>query len=216
MELLVPANVNETDITGTGDDIVVHTITTVLDLPKNVSQLAQRYIEKPAILVGLERAELLAEIESTPDVTILDPRVPASTINDIPEDTLADVLRYHIVKDTLYFLTAQIESGVPATLPTLQGGSITMTIEEAAPGFNETFYDDVRVLRGDFIVANGIVHDIESLLDPTRATTTPTSNSTASPNGTDGDNAAQSTGDGARLSTAGCLILLIVCAAAMV
>lgn len=133
----------------------------MLDLPKNVSQLAQRYIEKPAILVGLERAELLAEIESTLDVTILAPRVSASTMNDIPEETLNDVLRYHIVKDTLYFLTAQIESGVPATLPTLQGGNITVTIEEVVSDFKEAFYDGVRVLIGDVIVANGIVHDIE-------------------------------------------------------
>merc|ERR1712058_94473 len=80
-------------------------------------------------------------------------------------DNLTDILTYHVVNGTVAYST-DLEN---TTLSTLNGENITISIID-----DEVFVNSAKVTVADVLVANGVVHVIDSVLNP--------GNSTAEPN----------------------------------
>ncbi len=98
-------------------------------------------------------ADLLAELDVTAEELL------ANT------ELLTQVLLYHVVAGELDFAAVEaalIDGDGTVVLPTLQGGSITVTLEEGGVFIN----DDSQVILTDFFARNGVVHVIDAVLLP--------------------------------------------------
>ena len=98
-------------------------------------------------------ADLLAELDVTAEELL------ANT------ELLTQVLLYHVVAGELDFAAVEaalIDGDGTVVLPTLQGGSITVTLEEGGVFIN----GDSQVILTDFFARNGVVHVIDAVLLP--------------------------------------------------
>ncbi|WKN41639.1 fasciclin domain-containing protein [Tunicatimonas pelagia] len=80
-----------------------------------------------------------------------------SSLGEIPEDVLTDVLSYHVVASKT--LAANLSEGDVATL--LSGESIGVTRDNGV-----ILNGNIRVISADNEVSNGVVHIIDGVLDP--------------------------------------------------
>ena len=147
---------------------VVHIIDAVLIVPQNVSTTA---IESnlTAAVGALTQAELADTVDGLEDVTIFVPDNGAfesigNLIANLTTDNLTDILTYHVVNGTVAYST-DLEN---TTLTTLNGEDITISIID-----DEVFVNSAKVLIPDVLVANGVVHIIDSVLNPSNATAEP-------------------------------------------
>ena len=120
-------------------------------------------------LVGaLTQAELVEAADTTPDVTIFAPNSAAfqsigSALGNISTEDLASILTYHVVAGTVGYSSTLSNT----TLETLNGESVTITVS------NGTVYvNSAMVITADVLVANGVVHVIDNVLNPQNATAT--------------------------------------------
>lgn len=115
-----------------------------------------------AIYQNQSLAQLVAEAR---DVTIFVPNNVAfekvgSTVTSIEERSLSSLLQYHIILDDGGpFYSSSFSNGTIYT--TLQGGNIT--IRQAS---NSNFVNSARVLQTDLLIANGVMHVIDNVLNP--------------------------------------------------
>ena len=79
------------------------------------------------------------------------------TLAGIDEANLTDLLLYHVVAGDV--MSMQLESGM--TLNTLQGDDLTVIINETG-----TFINDAMVVQADIDSTNGVIHAIDSVLQP--------------------------------------------------
>ena len=117
---------------------------------------------------ALTSAELVETVDTTPDVTIFAPSNAAfqaigSALGNISMEDLTSVLTYHVVAGTVGY--SSMLSNM--TLETLNGESVTITVS------NGTVYvNSAMVIVADVLVANGVVHVIDNVLNPMNATAT--------------------------------------------
>jgi Fasciclin domain len=88
---------------------------------------------------------------------------------------LAAVFNYHVVPDFLGY-SSVLETGME--LQTVQGDNLTITQVGS-----DTFVNGAKIINPDFLVANGVVHLIDSVLDRFN-TSAPNPNATAAPSPT--------------------------------
>ena len=121
-------------------------------------------------LVGaLTTAELVETVDTTPNVTIFAPNNAAfqsigSALRNISTDDLTSVLNYHVINGTIGYSSTLSNT----TLPTLNGAEVTISVVDG-----EVFVNSARVVTPDVLVANGVVHVIDNVLNPANATATP-------------------------------------------
>merc|ERR1711977_641037 len=154
---LSASNVTGEPVNFTGG--VVHIIDAVLIVPQNISATA---IESnlTAAVGALTRAELAQTVNDLQDVTIFVPDNTAfddigNLIGNLTTDNLTDILTYHVVNGTVAYSTD------------LENTTISIIDDEV-------FVNSAKVTVADVLVANGVVHVIDSVLNP--------GNSTAEPN----------------------------------
>ncbi|KAI4173143.1 MAG: hypothetical protein LQ343_003070 [Gyalolechia ehrenbergii] len=158
--LLSNASVTTADQNFTGG--VVHIIDTVLTVPQNVSSTAVA-AGLSGIAGALTRAELVDTLDSLSDVTIFAPNNSAfqaigSALPNLTMTQLADILQYHVINGTVaYSSTIENEMSVPA----LGGGDLKITTSDG-----DVFVNSAKVLIPDVLVANGVVHVIDNVLNP--------------------------------------------------
>lgn len=147
---------------------VVHIIDAVLIVPQNVSATA---IESNLTYVvgALTQAELADTVDNLQDVTIFVPDNGAfegigNLIGNLTDEELSEILRYHVVNGTVAY-SSDLEN---TTLTTLNGEEITISIID-----DEVFVNSAKVTTPDVLVANGVVHIIDSVLNPNNATAEP-------------------------------------------
>jgi len=111
------------------------------------------------------------------DVTIFAPSNGAfqaigSAVGTLSTEQLTQILEYHVVNGTVGY--APMLGNM--TLTTLGGESVKITVENGA-----VFVNSARVIVPDVLVANGVVHVIDGVLNPnnTAATPNPTTTSVA-------------------------------------
>jgi uncharacterized surface protein with fasciclin (FAS1) repeats len=135
---------------------VIHIIDTVLTLP--ISDAATAVAAGLTSLAGaLTTANLVSTVNGLKDVTIFAPSNAAfeaigSAVGSLTTDQLTSILTYHVVVGTVGYSTTLTNT----TLKTVNGGSVTITVEDGS-----IFVNSARVIIPDVLVANGVVHVID-------------------------------------------------------
>ncbi len=135
----------------------------------NALELAQNNDELSDLVDAINRTDLADALSNdNSPVTIFAPNNSAfadfiannndfSSLDDIPEDVLTDVLSYHVVAGKT--LAADLEAGDVPTL--LSGRNISVTLDNGV-----TLNGNIQVISADNEVSNGVVHIINGVLDP--------------------------------------------------
>jgi uncharacterized surface protein with fasciclin (FAS1) repeats len=170
---LPPIAVNGNKVVSADNDVsngVVHIIDGVL-LPSWVtSSITGRVVEAGDLstllaLVGV--AGLGGALDGPGELTLVAPtnqafsKLSAATVDflvsDAGKDTLTGILLYHVFKGI--FVSSELSDGI--TVDTLQGG----TVEVSVNGGN-VFFNNAKAVQVDILANNGVVHKIDTVLDP--------------------------------------------------
>lgn len=144
---------------------VVHVIDGVLTIPPNVSTTAQA-ANLTAFLGAVNATDLTSAVNTTPDLTIFAPNNDAfrnisSALGNLTVEQAASILQYHIINGTVAY-SSTLSNG---SVPTLGGGNLTITIAD-----DEVFVNRARVVNADILLQNGVLHVIDSVLNPNDTT----------------------------------------------
>ncbi|KAJ9602380.1 hypothetical protein H2200_013235 [Cladophialophora chaetospira] len=146
---------------------VVHIIDSVLIIPQNVSETAIQ-ANLTGVAGALMSADLVETVDGLTDVTVFAPNNAAfeaigSALPNLTTEDLTSILTYHVVEGTVGYSTLLGNT----SLQTVQGANITITVID-----DEVFVNSARVVVADVLVANGVVHVIDNVLNPENATAT--------------------------------------------
>jgi uncharacterized surface protein with fasciclin (FAS1) repeats len=173
--LLQQANTTGSPVNFTGG--VVHIIDAVLTLPQNVSSTAVA-ANLTAAVGALTKADLASTVDELMDVTIFVPSNEAfdaigNLVGNLTKEDLTKILEYHVINGTVAYSTSLMNMSVP----TLGGENVTISIIN-----DEVFVNSAKVTVPNVLVANGVVHVIDAVLNPSNTTAMPNpSESTAAP-----------------------------------
>lgn len=146
---------------------VIHVIDRFLVLPETISDTLTT-ANLTSLRGALTNTDLLDAVDSMPDVTIFAPSTQAfqdigSALGNLSAEDTTNILTYHVVNGTVGY-SSGIENGT--TLTALNGETLTITIGEEG----RIFVNNARVIIADVLVANGVVHVIDEVLNPSNAT----------------------------------------------
>lgn len=156
---------------------IMYVIDGVLNIPVSLTKTVVGEYNGTAFVEALDQTGLTEEVNTLPDSTYFVPtndgvEAVHHALSALSAEELADVLKYHVVPGTvLYYHDLEGLNG--STVTTLQGQSLSifMTPEE------EMFINGAGVTYVDLYLANGVVHLIDNVLNPS-ATVTPPVNGT--------------------------------------
>ncbi|KAL8817453.1 MAG: hypothetical protein Q9223_003720 [Gallowayella weberi] len=165
--LLSNASVTTADQNFTGG--VVHIIDNVLTIPQKISSTAEA-AGLTGVAGALTQAKLVDTVDSLKDVTVFAPNNSAfqaigSALPNLTATQLAGILQYHVVNGTVAY-SSTLENGT--TVPALAGGDLKITIVDG-----DVFVNSAKVLIPDVLVANGVVHVIDNVLNPNKTDAAP-------------------------------------------
>lgn len=149
------------------DQGTIHVIDRLLTLPPNISTTAVALNLTSAVgaIVALNLTETL---ENARDVTVFLPnnaafqRIGGNLANLSTED-LTSILSYHVVAGSVLYSTDITNGSSVGTFG--EGGNITATLEGS-----DVYINNARVIRPNVLVANGVIHVIDRVLNPANAT----------------------------------------------
>ncbi|OTA86152.1 hypothetical protein M434DRAFT_82306 [Hypoxylon sp. CO27-5] len=146
----------------------IHIIDRLLYIPQNVSETLSN-ANLTAAEGAVNTVNLTDSVINTHDVTIFAPDNDAfnaigSIISNLTSDDLTNIIGYHVVNGSVNYSTGLQNT----TLTTVNGQNITITVE------NGTVYaNSARVTVPDILLANGVVHVIDQVLNPNNTSATP-------------------------------------------
>jgi hypothetical protein len=82
----------------------------------------------------------------------------SSAVSNLTSEEAAAILQYHVINGTVAYSSTLANGNVP----TLDGGSVVITIIEG-----EVFVNCARVITADILLANGVLHVLDSVLSTT-------------------------------------------------
>ncbi|KAI9882225.1 MAG: hypothetical protein M1823_006027 [Watsoniomyces obsoletus] len=158
--------VTRADLNFTGG--VVHVIDSVLTVPQNISTTLVAS-NLTALAGAATAANLVGALESARDLTIFAPSNAAfqnigSILANASIETLTGVLGYHVVNGTVAYSSTLSNT----TVRSLTGQEIRITIANGT-----VFVNSAKVILADVLVANGVVHVIDNVLNPNNTNATP-------------------------------------------
>jgi uncharacterized surface protein with fasciclin (FAS1) repeats len=144
---------------------VIHIIDNVLTIPGLVSDVATA-AGLTSVRGALVQANLVDTVNTTPDLTIFAPSNDAfrnigSALPNLTTDDLTKILTYHVVNGTVGYST-DLANGT--SLQTVNGQNVTVVI-----GDEGIFVNNAKVITANVLVANGVVHVIDEVLNPNNA-----------------------------------------------
>ncbi|MCJ1462719.1 hypothetical protein MMC07_001322 [Pseudocyphellaria aurata] len=144
------------------DGGLIHIIDTVLTTPISISETAL-LAGLTDLAAALVATGLVETVDTTSDLTVFAPdnaafKKVASQVSKLTTAQLTGILGYHAVKGPIGY-SSKLKNG--QTLTTTTGEKVTITIS----GGN-IFVNDAKVIVPDVLVANGVVHIIDSVLSP--------------------------------------------------
>lgn len=160
------STVSQADVNFTGG--VVHIIDKVLTVPANLSTTA---IESnlTSLAGALIRLDLLDALDTTPELTVFAPNNEAfqnigSALGNLTDEELTAILTYHVLNGTVAYSSTLEDT----TVETSAGSEVTITIDD-----DRVFVNGAEVVLADVLVANGVVHVIDNVLNPENSEATP-------------------------------------------
>lgn len=153
---------------------VIHVIDTVLTIPASDSATATA-ANLTSLAGALTAADLVSTVDGLSDVTIFAPSNEAfaaisSATSNLTTEQLTSILTYHVVTGTVGYSSSLSNT----TIATVNGGSVTISVIDGA-----VFVNSAQVVIADVLVANGVVHVIDGVLNPSNAEATPNPSTTA-------------------------------------
>merc|ERR1712149_114391 len=97
------------------------------------------------------------------NVTIIAPSNMAFQNISSALDNLTSILQYHVVVSDGPLYSTLLTNGT--MVPTLQGGNVTIRIND-----DNVFVNNARVVTPNVLIAGGVVHVIDNVLNPANAT----------------------------------------------
>ncbi|RYP67496.1 hypothetical protein DL769_005743 [Monosporascus sp. CRB-8-3] len=145
----------------TGDDIpfdngVIRPIDGDVTLPENISSTLP-FLGVDTFHGFLQQTGLLAELDTQAGIAVLAPddNAFANTTN-LTNTELTGLLRQHILIDFPAYTPLLVDGAI---YPTLAGGNVTVSVRDDVIYLNEA-----RILAGDAIIINGVIHTIDTVL----------------------------------------------------
>lgn len=137
----------------------------------NLVQVLSGRPEFSTLVTAVSKAGLAETLASTDNVTVFAPsndafaKVPEEVLNGLLADkqALTNLLLYHVAPTRVSY--RNLESGPLETL--LPGESVEVDVKSYFRGFFKIVkIDDSRIVRANIRADNGIIHQIDSVLDP--------------------------------------------------
>lgn len=146
---------------------IVHIIDNVLTLPPSASDTLSA-AGLSSLAGALTNASLVETVDGLENVTIFAPNNAAfrnisSALADVSTEDLARILQYHVVQSDQVLYSTQLTDG--ANVTTLEGTDVTITIDDDA-----VFVNGARVITPNVLIAGGVVHIIDNVLNPDNPT----------------------------------------------
>jgi len=147
---------------------VIHIIDTFLTIPQNISATAAQ-LNLTSVVGALTNTSLAATVDGLSDVTAFIPNNAAfqsigSALGNLSMEDLTSILTYHVVSGSMPYYSTSLSN---TSLATVQGSNLTISVVGS-----DVFVNSARVLIPDIIVANGVVHVIDNVLNPMNSTAT--------------------------------------------
>ncbi|KAI9793178.1 MAG: hypothetical protein M1833_000818 [Piccolia ochrophora] len=154
------SSVTDGDISFKGG--IIHVIDSFLIPPQSFLDTATQF-NLTAAGGAAAKAEVLDYLTDTPDLTIFAPANDAfmkigTALEDMTVADLAAVLSYHVVNGSVRYSSSLTNGSV---LPTLNGANLTVR----AAG-NAIYINSARIVTQDLLLANGVLHIIDNVLNP--------------------------------------------------
>ncbi|KAH8779015.1 FAS1 domain-containing protein [Hyaloscypha finlandica] len=158
---------------------VLHIIDTVLTIPLSASSSAIDS-QLTALAGALTKTSLVTTVDSLKDVTIFGPSNKAfqnigSAAGSLTNDQLSGILEYHVIAGTVGYSSLLTSGLANETLPTVLGGEgvAILSVDK------KVFVNSAQVVITDIIVANGVMHVIDNVLNPSNTTASPVPTATS-------------------------------------
>ncbi len=150
---------------------VVHVVDGLLTLPK-ITDHINANPNFSTLAMALERVSLVDTLQTAGPFTVMAPTNNSfevlltqlndafgwSTLEEIPEDVLTDVLTYHVISES-NAISASIDG---ETLTTVQGESFSAN----GTSIDDASYTDAGISEPDIQGVNGVVHAVDKVLLP--------------------------------------------------
>ncbi|OTA08153.1 hypothetical protein A9Z42_0090960 [Trichoderma parareesei] len=147
----------------TGDDIpfdhgLVRPVDGLLTLPRNLSTTLQS-LGETKFGTALQSADLVSALQSTASITVLAPSDSVFNLaSTLTKTQLAQIIKEHVI----------VSSGLPVYSPWLENGQVFRTLGgtnvTVVVKDNVAYLNGARILGGDSVIENGVVHTIDKLL----------------------------------------------------
>ncbi|KAH8745274.1 FAS1 domain-containing protein [Diaporthe sp. PMI_573] len=138
------------------DNGVIRPIDGVLTIPETASSTLP-FLGVNTFQGFLQKTGLLAELDTRAGITVLAPDDNALTNTTSQTDAeLMELLKRHILIDFPAY-TPLLEDG--DIYPTLAGGEVTVSVRGGL-----VYLNGARILAGDAIISNGVIHTIDKVL----------------------------------------------------
>jgi len=160
----------ESDILFAGG--LIQIIDNLLIPPARIEKTANSF-KLMAFLAALYNAGLMPGFAEQANVTIF---VPANTalqkvagsLGTLTKDELARVLSYHMIPNQVLSLESLINGtslATAATTPELSGVTAQTQVQITTVG-NDVYVNSAKVVQPDILVANGVIHIVDNILNP--------------------------------------------------
>lgn len=154
----------------------IHIINRVLSIPPTINATL-RAANLTALVGAVQFANLTAPLAALSNVTIFAPTNEAfnaigSLAPNLTAQVVAPLLQYHVIPNTLGY-SSVLQNG---TLTTANGQTLTITIINGT-----VFVNSAKVVTPNVLVANGVVHVIDNVLNPANSTAAPNPAATSNP-----------------------------------
>lgn len=172
--LLQNATVVQPDVNFTGG--VIHVIDHVLTLPANVSATLDD-VGLTSLYGALNASNLLDTANGLQNVTIFAPNNSAfqevgSGLANLSTTDLTSILTYHVIAGQEPMYSTDLKNG--SMLPTVNGANLNVHIGSN----NNVFINGAKIVTPNVLVAGGVVHVIDNVLNPNNtAAAAPTASS---------------------------------------
>ena len=164
------SNVDQADIGFSGGTL--HVINMPVIPPQNFRATAEVFNLTAFLGAVYQNSSIAQLVEDQHDITIFAPSNDAlqavgSTVIALSNENLSILVQYHILvtEDDPYYTTSLTNGSVWTTL---QGGSLIVRMAS-----NSIFINSARVLQSDLLVANGVMHVLDSVLNPNETAALP-------------------------------------------
>jgi len=162
------STISRADLTCTGG--IIQIINAVLTIPPGVVPLASsqpdlqffnQFLNIGQYLSAAQVPNINPILQST-NVTYFVPNTAEAIANftavakSVTQDELGAIFDYHVIPNFIGH-SSDLQNGM--VLQSVQGSDLLITVQG-----NETFVNQARVLQVDFLVANGVLHTIDSVL----------------------------------------------------